>query len=77
MVDKPLHFPRSTDNGVIVEAPTCEGVPMDWQTPVNIPESLRYGDGLYIFERFSRAGAGGAQVGKTADNLRPCLSRRR
>jgi deazaflavin-dependent oxidoreductase (nitroreductase family) len=30
---------------------------MDWQTPVNIPESLRYGDGLYVFERFSRAGA--------------------
>lgn len=30
---------------------------MDWQTPVNIPESLRYGDCLYVFERFSRAGA--------------------
>jgi deazaflavin-dependent oxidoreductase (nitroreductase family) len=30
---------------------------MDWQTSVNIPESLRYGDGLYVFERFSRAGA--------------------
>jgi deazaflavin-dependent oxidoreductase (nitroreductase family) len=30
---------------------------MDWQTPVNIPESLRYDDGLYVFERFSRAGA--------------------
>jgi deazaflavin-dependent oxidoreductase (nitroreductase family) len=30
---------------------------MDRQTPVNIPESLRYEDGLYIFERFSRAGA--------------------
>jgi hypothetical protein len=31
---------------------------MDWQTHVNIPESLRYGDGLYVLERFSRAGAG-------------------
>jgi deazaflavin-dependent oxidoreductase (nitroreductase family) len=27
------------------------------QTPVKIPESLRYADGLYVFERFSRAGA--------------------
>lgn len=33
------------------------GCHMDWQSPVNIPESLRYSDGLYIFERFSRAGA--------------------
>jgi deazaflavin-dependent oxidoreductase (nitroreductase family) len=31
---------------------------MDRQTPVNIPESLRYRDGLYVFERFARAGAG-------------------
>jgi len=30
---------------------------MDRQAPVNIPESLRYTDGLYVFERFSRAGA--------------------
>ena len=30
---------------------------MDWQTPVNIPESLRYRDGLYVFERFPRASA--------------------
>lgn len=30
---------------------------MDRQTSVNIPESLRYEDGLYVFERFSRAGA--------------------
>jgi hypothetical protein len=30
---------------------------MDWQTPVNISKSLRYGDGLYVLERFSRAGA--------------------
>jgi deazaflavin-dependent oxidoreductase (nitroreductase family) len=30
---------------------------MDWQTPPNIPKSLRYGDGLYVLERFSRAGA--------------------
>ena len=30
---------------------------MDRRAPVNIPESLRYTDGLYIFERFSRAGA--------------------
>jgi deazaflavin-dependent oxidoreductase (nitroreductase family) len=30
---------------------------MDWHTPVNIPPSLRYEDGLYVFERFSRGGA--------------------
>jgi deazaflavin-dependent oxidoreductase (nitroreductase family) len=30
---------------------------MDEHTPVNVPESLRYDDGLYVFERFSRAGA--------------------
>ena len=30
---------------------------MGRQEPVNIPESLRYSDGLYVFERFSRAGA--------------------
>ena len=30
---------------------------MDRQTPVNIPTSLRYEDGLYVFERFSRGGA--------------------
>jgi deazaflavin-dependent oxidoreductase (nitroreductase family) len=30
---------------------------MDWSMPANIPPSLRYEDGLYIFERFSRDGA--------------------
>jgi deazaflavin-dependent oxidoreductase (nitroreductase family) len=30
---------------------------MDWHTPVNIPPSLRYEDGLYVFELFSRGGA--------------------
>jgi hypothetical protein len=24
---------------------------MDWHTPVNIPPSLRYEDGLYVFEQ--------------------------
>jgi deazaflavin-dependent oxidoreductase (nitroreductase family) len=30
---------------------------MDRPPPVTVPESLRYRDGLYVFERFSRAGA--------------------
>ena len=30
---------------------------MDRQTPGTVPESLRYRDGLYKLERFSRAGA--------------------
>src|ERR1700744_3716029 len=30
---------------------------MDQQTPVTVPPSLRYRDGLYKFERFSGAGA--------------------
>ena len=30
---------------------------MDRQPPVTVPESLRYRDGLYKFERFARAGA--------------------
>ncbi|WP_197694653.1 nitroreductase family deazaflavin-dependent oxidoreductase [Mycobacterium sp. 852002-51971_SCH5477799-a] len=30
---------------------------MDRQPPVTVPESLRYRDGLYKFERFPRAGA--------------------
>jgi hypothetical protein len=30
---------------------------MDWHTPVKIPPSLRYEDGLYVFELFSRGGA--------------------
>lgn len=48
----------SADNTVIVDGSgRLVGFQMDWQTPVNIPDSLRYGDGLYIFERFSRAGA--------------------
>ena len=30
---------------------------MDRETPVTVPQSLRYRDGLYKFERFARAGA--------------------
>lgn len=30
---------------------------MAWRVPVNIPSSLRYEDGLYVFERFSKRGA--------------------
>jgi hypothetical protein len=106
-----LSIPRSSDNSVMVDWSTCEGFQMDEHTPVKVPESLRYDDGLYVFERFARAGAGTsvrdkrivtrairalhwpwfavwmptgvaadhdrAQVGKTSDNLRPCIPRRR